>query len=210
MIIYLLFIFSFYAQVHQSGGVSSSSRGTTNTAVEETVRVRMCLLEEGEQYTYEDNAGEIHLDNKSSESNTYATSGSKAVWPRKPLKFPSECKRLEGFLTLFDDHELRSHNFEQKGQWQRHGDIGGGSKGGTTSWRRLWFRAEIIDMNQQNIKNSDESQDQRNNDDLRQQTIVLRYWMYPEYAEQEREVTILIYLLYCNIIVGTIKTFVYF
>jgi len=184
----------FYAQVHQSGGVPSSSRVTTNAAAEETVRIRMCLLEEGEQY--EDDSGALNLDNKSLESNTYTASGSKAVWAQKILKFPSECKRLEGFLTLFDDHELRSHNFIQESQWQRRTDIGDCTKGGTTSWRRLWFRAEIIDMNQQkSINNSDKPQEQQNNINLKQRTIVLRYWMYPEYAEQEREVQILIYLL---------------
>lgn len=171
-------------KVHQSG--SSSSRATSNAAAEETVRVRMCLLEEGEQY--EDDLGGIHLDNKSSETNTYASGGSKAVRAQKTLTFPSECKRLEGFLTLFDDHELRSHNFVRESQWQRRADIGSGPKGGTTSWRRLWFRAEIIDRNQQkSININDESQEQQNDNNLKQQTIVLRYWMYPEYAEQERE-----------------------
>jgi len=164
--------------------------------VEETVRVRMCLLEEGEQYTYEDDMGGINLDNKSSESNLYAASGIK-VMAQKSLKFPSECKRLEGFLTLFDDHELRTHNFEREGQWKRRADIGDCTKGGTTSWRRLWFRAEIIDMNQQkSINDSDKPQEQQNGNNFMQQTIVLRYWMYPEYAEQEREVRIIMYLLY--------------
>ncbi|KAF0761423.1 Uncharacterized protein FWK35_00023440, partial [Aphis craccivora] len=174
-------------KVHQSGGISSSSKVNTNAAVEETVRVRMCLLEEGEQYTYEDDMGGINLDNKSSESNLYAASGIK-VMAQKSLKFPSECKRLEGFLTLFDDHELRTHNFEREGQWKRRADIGNCTKGGTTSWRRLWFRAEIIDMNQQkSINDSDKPQEQQNGNNFMQQTIVLRYWMYPEYAEQERE-----------------------
>jgi len=180
--------------VHQSGGVQSSSRVTTNAVAEETVRVQMCLLEEGEQY--EDDSCAINLDNKSLESNTYTVSGSKTTYAHKPLKFPSECKRLEGFLTLFDDHELRSHNFVRESQWQRRTDIGDCTKGGTTSWRRLWFRAEIIDMNQQkSINNSDKPQEQQNNINLKQRTIVLRYWMYPEYAEQEREVPVIIYLL---------------
>ncbi|XP_008180199.1 uncharacterized protein LOC100572761 isoform X2 [Acyrthosiphon pisum] len=173
-------------KVHQSGGVPSSSRVTTNAIAEETVRVQMCLLEEGEQY--EDDSGAINVDNKSLEPNTYIASGSKAAWAQKLLKFPSECKRLEGFLTLFDDHELRSHNFLRESKWQRRTDIGDCTKGGTTSWRRLWFRAEIIDMNQQkSLNNSDKPQKQENNINLKQRTIVLRYWMYPEYAEQERE-----------------------
>jgi len=192
MIIYLLFILLFYVQVHQSSGVPSSSRTTTNAAAEETVRVCMCLLEEGEQY--EDDSGGINLDNKSLESNT--ASGTKAVWAQKSLKFPSECKRLEGFLTLFDDHELRSHNFVRESQWKRRTNIGDCTKGGTTSWRRLWFRAEIIDINQQkSINNSNKPQEQQNIINLKQRTIVLRYWMYPEHAEQEREVPIAIHLL---------------
>lgn len=190
--------------MHQSGGVASSSRATTNAVAEETVRVQMCLLEEGEQY--EDDSGEINLENKSLESNTYTASGNKAAWAQKPLKFPSECKRLEGFLTLFDDHELRSHNFVRESQWQRRTDIGDNTKGGTTSWRRLWFRAEIIDMNQQNsINNSDKSQEQQNSINLKQRTIVLRYWMYPEYAEQEREV-----LVYYNIFIKKITVHFFF
>ncbi|XP_026821529.1 uncharacterized protein LOC113559940 [Rhopalosiphum maidis] len=172
-------------KVHQSGSISSSSRVA---AVEETVRVQMCLLEEGEEYTYDDDMGGINLDNKSSGSNSYAAGGIRTVSAQKSLKFPSECKRLEGFLTLFDDHELRTQNFEREGQWKRRADIGGCSKGGTTSWRRLWFRAEIIDVNQQkSINNSDKPQEQPNDKNLKQQSIVLRYWMYPEYAEQERE-----------------------
>jgi len=178
--------------VHQSG--SNSSRITTNVAAEETVRIRMCLLEEGEQY--EDDSGDINLDNKSSGINTYTASSSKAVRAQKQLKFPLECKRLEGFLTLFDDHELRSHNFVRDSQWQRHADIGNRTKSGTTSWRRLWFRAEIIDMNQQNSININEKlQELQNDKNLKQRTIVLRYWMYPEYAEQEREVPVIINLL---------------
>lgn len=180
--------------MHQSGGVPSSSRVTTNAVAEETVRVHMCLLEEGEQY--EDDSGANNLENKSLESNTHTASGSKAACAQKPLKFPSECKRLEGFLTLFDDHELRSHNFVRESQWQRRTNIGDCTKGGTTSWRRLWFRAEIIDINQQkSINISDKSQEQQNNINLKQRTMVLRYWMYPEHAEQEREVPVLIFLL---------------
>jgi hypothetical protein len=157
----------------------------------------MCLLDEGEEYTYDDDMGGINLDNKSSGSNSYATGGIRTVSIQKSLKFPSECKRLEGFLTLFDDHELRTQHFEREGQWKRRADIGGCSKGGTTSWRRLWFRAEIIDVNQQkSINNSDKPQEQSNDKNLKQQSIVLRYWMYPEYAEQEREVSIIICLLY--------------
>lgn len=178
--------------MHQSG--SNSSRVTTNVAAEETVRIRMCLLEEGEQY--EDDSVDINFDNKSSKTNTYTASSSKALRVQKQLKFPSECKRLEGFLTLFDDHELRSHNFVQESQWQRHADIGNCTKGGTTSWRRLWFRAEIIDMNQQkSININDKQQELQNDNNLKQRTIVLRYWMYPEYAEQEREVPKIINLL---------------
>lgn len=198
LLYYNLFTPSLYAQVHQSGGVSSNSRVTTNVAVEETVRVHMCFLEEGEK---EDSVGGINLDNKSSDSYTHAVN-----WQLRSLKFPNDCKQLEGFLTLFDDRELRPYSLGPKSYWQDRTDVGGRTKDGTTAWRRLWFRTEIIDLNQQkSINNSDKSQEQQNDNNVQQRTIVLKYWLYPEYAEQEREVTIIIFIynVYINFILRT-------
>lgn len=164
--------FLLFAQIHQSSGTSSTTKGTG----EETVRIRMRLLEEGEDYTYENIEGQS--------ANIYTS--------KKFLTLPPECKQIEGFLTLFDDHELRSTSMINRGlQWQRRTDITGGSSAGTTLWRRLWFRVEIIDKPQQQKIND-------NNDEvskLQQQTIVLRYWMYPEHAEQQRQVCHKIFLI---------------
>lgn len=155
--------------MHQTGGISSISKSTG----EETVRVRMRLLEEGEQYTCDDD--EV--------TNSNSGTGYSA---RKLITLPSECKRYEGFLTLFDDHELRSTPVIERGrQWQHHSDISGRTIGGTTLWRRLWFRAEVNDIQQQ--KTTDTSND-KTPKQQQQKTIVLRYWMYPEHAEQQREV----------------------
>lgn len=142
--------------------------------MEETVRVRMRLLEEGEQYNCKDDEDGTNIDSKSSSSN------SATVMTRKQLTLPSECKRTEGFLTLFDDHELRSTTlFERGQQWQRSSTF----SGGTTSWRRLWFGVEIID----DLEQSEDSENNIN-DTFKQKVIVLRYWKYPEHAEQQREV----------------------
>lgn len=159
--------FLLFVQIHQSSGILSTTKGTG----EETVRVRMQLLEEGENYTYEN----IRVEGQSASSYT----------SKKLLTLPPECKQTEGFLTLFDDHELRSTSVINRGQqWQRRTDIAGGSSAGTTLWRRLWFRVEIVNQPQQQKTND-------NNDEvskIQQQTIVLRYWMYPEHAEQQRQV----------------------
>lgn len=140
----------------------------------------MRLLEEGEPYSYNYDEG----------MNGNIIKGCSA---KKLLSMPSECKQAEGFLTLFDDNELRSTPTIDRGQqWQRHSDISSGPTGGTTLWRRLWFRAEIIDdsLPQKLGKNSDnETLVNHQQYNLRQRkTIVLRYWMYPEHAEQQREV----------------------
>lgn len=134
----------------------------------------MRLLEEGEMYAF---------------ANDESTSGCN----RKLLTLPPECSRTEGFLTLFDDHELRTTpviDYEQ--QWHRQSNIGGGKSGGTTLWRRLWFRIETIaDPQTQKTSNSNDEElmPQQQNKTVRQlQTIVLRYWMYPEHAEQQRKV----------------------
>lgn len=133
----------------------------------------MRLLEEGEQYVFVDD-----------ESPSGCT--------KKLLTLPPECKRMEGFLTLFDDHELRATPvIDSKQQWHRRLDIGGGTSGGTTLWRRLWFRLETVDDPQQQ-KTSDSSDEtllqQQNKTVRRLRTIMLRYWMYPEHAEQQRKV----------------------
>lgn len=152
----------------------------------------MRILEDGEQYVYY-NEGERDLHHSLLGSNKHASSGNTVV--RKPLTLPTECKRMEGFLTLFDDHELRATPAIERGpQWQRHSDIGGSANlGGTTLWRRLWFRVEIIDdpKYQETSKSDDDKQKQQNNIGL-YKTIVLRYWMYPEHAEQQREVCLTI------------------
>lgn len=177
----------FVIQVHQSGSVSNTSKVTT----EETVRVCMRLLKEGEQYIYDNDEGTKFG------SNQYA-GGKFAIELRKPLTLPSECKQTEGFLTLFDDHELRTTPALEHGQkWQRHYNIGANTQGGTTSWRRLWFRADVIDDPKQETSDNscDEAQKQQDNNIGRQKTIVLRYWLYPEHAEQQREVKLIISLL---------------
>lgn len=135
----------------------------------------MTILDNGEEYIYDSN--EDGIDFNYIRNNKCVT--------KKLLKLPSECK-VEGFLTLFDDHELRATNtFEQGQQWQRYLDIGGRS-GGTTLWRRLWFRVEVIDdPKQMDGSNNDVGEIQNN---TKQKTIVLCYWMYPEHAEQQREV----------------------
>lgn len=195
LIIYTLLIMFYYVQVHQSGGSASTSRGTTITPAEETVRIKMRLLEDGEQYVYENEEGEINLDYLSLGSNKYT--GSLVAAAKKPLTLPS-CKRLEGFLTLFDDHELRATSiFGQSQQWQRRKNIGSGSSGGTTSWRRLWFRVEVVNNIEPDIHNSDDDlstkQQQQNDNHVWKKTIVLRYWMYPEHVEQGREVNLTIF-----------------
>jgi len=149
----------------------------------------MFLLEDGEQYIYDNDKGLGNVDNLSlgSSYSDYAMDVA-----RKPLTFPPECKRLEGFLTLFDDHELRSTPaFEQAPKWQRHSNIGGKVNSGTTLWRRLWFRAVIVDDTKQQDINDDgygETPKLGHINIGRQKTIVLRYWLYPEHAEQQREV----------------------
>lgn len=190
----------FFFQVHQSGSSASTSRGITITPTEETVRIHMRLLEDGEQYVFENEEGEINFEHLSLSNNKYASNVVAAV--KKPLTLPS-CKRTEGFLTLFDDHELRATPLIGQGQqWQRRRNIGSSSSGGTTSWRRLWFRVETVNNIDQEIKNSDgdlsTKQQQLNDNHVLKKTIVLRYWMYPEHAEQEREVnpTICYNLLY--------------
>lgn len=148
----------------------------------------MRIFKDGEQYSYY-NEGEIDLDHSLLVGNKNAGSGNTVV--RKPLILPMECKRMEGFLTLFDDHELRSTPAIERGpKWQRHTDIGTSSNlGGTTLWRRLWFRVEIIDdpKYQETIK-SDDKQKQENNVGL-YKTILLRYWMYPENVEQQEVIS---------------------
>lgn len=157
----------------------------------------MCLLEDGEQYIYDNDEDPRNCDNPSLSSNRYANSGCAMVAAKKPLTFPSECKRTEGFLTLFDDHELRATpTFEQTPKWQRHSNIKGNVKdGGTTLWRRLWFRVEIIDdpKQQQEVDDKSCSETKRQQQiNKHQKTIVLRYWLYPEHAEQQREVYLII------------------
>lgn len=142
----------------------------------------MRLLEEGEQYAFVDDE-------------------SPSGCARKLLTLPPECKRMEGFLTLFDDHEIRTTPvIDCEQQWHRRSNIGGGASGGTTLWRRLWFRIETVDDPQQQ-KNSDSSDEvlllqQQDKTVRRLQTIVLRYWMYPEHAEQQRKVCPNIIYLY--------------
>lgn len=161
----------------------------------------MRLLEDGEQYVYENEKGGINFDHLSLSSNKNA--GSLVAAAKKPLTLPS-CKRLEGFLTLFDDHELRTTSIFGLGQhWQRRRNIGSGSSGGTTSWRRLWFRVEVVNNIEQEIHNSDDDlstkQLQENDNHFWKKTIVLRYWMYPEHVEQEREVNLTIfYYKFCS------------
>lgn len=171
-------------KVHQSG-----SFGSTSKTIEETVRVHMTLLDDGEQYIYDSN--ENGLDSNCIPSTKCIT--------KKLLTLPLECK-VEGFLTLFDDHELRATpTFERGQQWQRYSDIGGRS-GGTTLWRRLWFRVEVIDDPKHlEASNKDIGEIHNKNNPKQQKTIVLRYWMYPEHAEQQREVYSLIIILYSNI-----------
>lgn len=197
LVIYKLLIVFYCAQVHQSGSSASSSRGTTITPAEETVRINMRLLENGEQYVYENEEGEINIEHLTLGSDKNA--GSLVAAAKKSLTLPS-CKRMEGFLTLFDDHELRATSiFGQGQQWQRRRNIGSGSSGGTTSWRRLWFRVEVVNNTEHEINNSDDDlskkQQQLNDNHAWKKTILLRYWMYPEHVEQEREVnpTIMFY-----------------
>lgn len=154
----------------------------------------MRLLEDGEQYVYNND------ENPNYGNNQYAESNIRTVGLRKPLTLPSECKQTEGFLTLFDDHELRTTPTLEYGQkWQRHFNIGGNAHGGTTLWRRLWFRAEVIDdPKQQEAIDDSCAESQRQQQDInirRQKTIVLRYWLYPEHADQQREVYLKYYVL---------------
>lgn len=145
----------------------------------------MRLLEDGEQYVF-NNDESTNFGNSQ-----YTGSNFGMVRLRKPLTLPSECKRTEGFLTLFDDHELRATpTLEHRQKWQRHFNIGGNTHGGTTLWRRLWFRVEVIDDPTQ-LKSSDNScaELQKQLDgNIKWKTIVLRYWLYPEHADEQREV----------------------
>lgn len=155
--------------------------------MEETVRVRMRLLEEGEKYICKDDEDWMNLGSKTS------SSSSASVMTRKQLTLPSECKRTEGFLTLFDDHELKtSAMFERGRQWQHSATFWQQSatirqqsaySGGVSSWRRLWFSVEIIDEPEQS-----EASDNDINDTFKQKTIALQYWKYPEHVEQQKEV----------------------
>lgn len=195
ILVFYILLFLLYLQVHQSSSSASTSRGSTITQTEETVRIHMHLLEDGEQYVYEDEEGEINFETLSLGSKQYVGNGSLVVAAKKPLKLPS-CQRTEGFLTLFDDHELRANVIIGQ-QWQRRWNIGSGSSGGTTSWRRLWFRVEVINNTEQevSITNDDLSLKQQdpNDNNTCQNTIILRYWMYPEHVEQERMVNPIIY-----------------
>lgn len=181
VLIDLLIFYCYFVQVHQSGGIASFSKDVS-PSMENIVRVRMRLLEEGERYICKDGEDGTNLGSKSS------SSSSATVMTRKQLTLPSDCKRTEGFLTLFDDHELRTSTiFERGHQWQRSS----GFSGGTTSWRRLWFGVEIVDDLDQS-----EANDNDVNDTFKQKVIVLRYWKYPEHAEQQREVYSMIFYFY--------------
>lgn len=164
----------YFIQVHQSSGF-----GNTSKTIEETVRVHMSLLDNGEQYIY---------DNDSTADSNHISNIKKCV-TKEQLTLPSVCKLVEGFLTLFDDHELRATTtFEWGQQWQHYSDIGV-RNGGTALWRRLWFRIEIVDdLEKLESSNNDISEVHKQNNTRQQKTIILRYWMYPEHAEQQREV----------------------
>jgi len=157
----------------------------------------MCLLEEGEEYMYDSGEGLGNFDDPSPDSNKQHDN-SPCAWAaaaRKSLRFPSECKRTEGFLTLFDDHELRTTPaFEQEAKWRPHSSVSR-----MTVWRRLWFCAKVID-NPKQLEIHDISGDQTQQQQMnvrRQKTIVLRCWLYPEHAEQQREVyTILLHIMF--------------
>lgn len=146
----------------------------------------MHLLDEDEHYAYEDDEDRINFENPSLKYGSRYTT----VAAMKPLTLPPECKRTEGFLTLFDDHELRTtQTFERGPQWHRQSNIGSSTSGGTTMWRRLWFSTDIVDVPEQQETSDNRNEIQQKNYDIgQQQTVVLRYWMYPEHAEQQREV----------------------
>lgn len=146
-----------------------------NAAPPETVRVKMRLVDA------EEDAREGHDDENDLEAATgiYSSSGGKLCLP-----IDAHQNRIEGFLTLFDDHELR--RAQAKNKWHRSN---ADNRSALTAWRRLWFRMQVM---QGTVDNDDTDTEDRNDKQkyTKQQTIVLTYWMYPEHAEQQRQVYI--------------------
>lgn len=165
-------------------GSTSTSKAISTGTTEDVVRVCMHILEDGEQYIYRHDLEEKCV-------GTLSTNRHEEMVVIKPLTLPPECKLTEGFLTLFDDYALRPPFIYQPNEtpkWQRFLTTNVGK--GTALWERFWFRLEIID--DPNCKsNNVDVEDNEVNSRTRQQTIVLRYWLYPEHAEQQRKVCLI-------------------
>lgn len=162
------------------------STKTSKNATEDVVRVCMQMLEPGEQYVSKP-------DQASEDGQILSTSVHEEMLVIKPLTLPSECK-LEGFLTLFDDFALRpiiALKPNETPKWQHF--LINNVETYKALWTRYWFRVEIIDDPNQELINKNVRSLQIPNTEggttnIRQQTIVLRYWQYPEHAEKEQEV----------------------
>lgn len=147
----------------------------------------MQIIEEGEEYVSKHDTE----DSKSSIS----SSSHKYSLVIKPLAFPPACRHIEGFITLFDDFALRpAFEFEpnETPKWQ-HFINKKSNVDSRALWTRLWCRLVII--NDPNVlKNDGEDNDNgKKKEIIHPQTIVLYYWLYPEHAEQQREVYNYIY-----------------
>ncbi|VVC41109.1 PH domain-like [Cinara cedri] len=162
-------------KVHQSGGITSTSKSAVPIDEPEVARICMQMLEDGEEYVQSDLNGSIS--STSHEENLVI----------KPLKLPSKCKITEGFITLFDDFALRiPFEFESNEipRWQNFSNNNTNSLSNAL-WTRLWFKVEII--NDPNAQKDDQNYEIINKEKIYPQTVILKYWLYPEHFEQNRE-----------------------
>lgn len=158
--------FLIIAQVFQQHDVGPTT--LSDSPPLETVRVRMRLVDADEE-TEEDYNEENGVEEAS------GSSCGKLVLP-----VDARQNRIEGFLTLFDDNELR--RAQAKNKWHRSSSSDTNSA--TTAWRRLWFRMRVVQ--EAGVREIEGSEERKSNS--QKQTIVLTYWMYPEHAEQQRQV----------------------
>lgn len=158
------------------------STRTSKTSTEDVVRVCMQMLEPGQQYVSKQNPEDGHI---------LSTSVHEEMLVIKPLILPSDCK-LEGFLTLFDDFALRPTVVlkpNETPKWQHF--LINNVETYKALWTRYWFRVEIVDDPNQELTVQTILQKlntEGGTPKIRQQTVVLRYWLYPEHAEKEEEV----------------------